>query len=76
MNNMSNTIKSYIELIRFVEDRPGHDFRYSLDIDKINNDLNWFPEKSIDDGLENTVTWYIDNKEWWEKLLNKEKGDE
>jgi len=66
----SNSNKSYIDLIKFVEDRPGHDFRYSLNTDKICNDLDWSPLKDIDIGLENTVKWYIDNQDWWTKLLN------
>ena len=66
--------KSYINLIKFVDDRPGHDFRYSLNIDKINNDFNWFPSKDIHEGLEDTVKWYIDNKEWWSKLLKTKES--
>ena len=66
--------RSYMELINFVDDRPGHDFRYSLNIEKINKDLNWFPEKKIKNGLETTVKWYLNNKKWWEKLLKVEKG--
>ena len=66
--------KSYIDLIRFVDDRPGHDFRYSLNIDKINNDLNWSPSKDIYEGLEYTVKWYINNKEWWVKLLKTKES--
>tara|TARA_Y100000996_G_C22557333_1_gene656000 strand:- start:5287 stop:6321 length:1035 start_codon:yes stop_codon:yes gene_type:complete len=69
----SDSIESYFDLIKFVEDRPGHDFRYSLNIDKINNDLNWTPLKNINEGLENTVKWYIDNKAWWKRLLDREK---
>ena len=70
----SKTNQSYIKLMEFVEDRPGHDFRYSLNIDKINNDLNWFPIKNISKGLEETVIWYINNRVWWSKLLNMKKG--
>ena len=70
----SNTNQSYIKLMKFVEDRPGHDFRYSLNIDKINKDLNWFPSKNISEGLEETVKWYINNKAWWNKLLDMKKG--
>ena len=69
----SKSIESYVNLMKFVEDRPGHDFRYSLNIDKINNDLNWLPSKSISEGLEDTVKWYIKNKDWWNKILSIEK---
>ena len=65
----SDLNKSYLDLIEFVDDRLGHDFRYSLNIEKIKTDLNWSPKKNINDGLSNTVKWYIDNKEWWSNLL-------
>ncbi len=64
--------KSYTELIYFVKDRPGHDFRYSLDFTKIMKSLNWKPKTKIENGLEKTVKWYIKNESWWNKLLNKE----
>ena len=52
---------SYSEQIKFVKDRPGHDFRYSLDISKINNELGWTPEMTFSAGLKKTVKWYLDN---------------
>lgn len=52
---------SYLDLISFVEDRPGHDTRYSLNCDKIKNELGWKPKISFDDGLRNTIEWYISN---------------
>ena len=54
------------DLIEFVEDRPGHDFRYSMDSTKISNKLGWKIKSSFDEGLEKTVRWYLDNPE----LLN------
>ena len=51
---------SYSEQIKFVKDRPGHDFRYSLDIAKIENNLNWKPKESFASGLAKTVQWYLD----------------
>ena len=51
---------SYSEQIKFVKDRPGHDFRYSLDIAKIENNLNWKPKESFESGLAKTVQWYLD----------------
>ena len=51
---------SYSEQIKFVKDRPGHDFRYSLDIAKIENNLNWKPKESFASGLAKTVKWYLD----------------
>lgn len=52
--------------IRFVEDRRGHDFRYSLNAAKIRNELGWQPSRNISDGLTDTVSWYIANRDWWE----------
>jgi dTDP-glucose 4,6-dehydratase len=51
---------SYSEQLKFVKDRPGHDFRYSLDIAKIENKLNWKPKESFESGLAKTVQWYLD----------------
>ena len=52
---------SYLSQIEYVEDRAGHDFRYSLDISKINKELGWFPEQTFSAGLEKTIKWYLDN---------------
>lgn len=53
------TVKSYRELIRFVSDRPGHDFRYAIDATKIKTELGWKAEESFASGIEKTVTWYV-----------------
>jgi len=58
-------------LIEFVEDRPGHDIRYSLDSSKIRKELSWKPKHSLEDSLKKTVEWYLKN-EWWWKPLAKE----
>ena len=58
-----------MDLIEFVEDRPGHDFRYSLDSSKIRMDLNWSQKVSFDIGLQNTIKWYQSNKHWWENIV-------
>ena len=52
---------SYKELITFVEDRPGHDFRYSLDISKIKKELNWMPQETFESGIRKTILWYLEN---------------
>lgn len=52
-------------LINFVEDRPGHDTRYSLDSSKIRNKLNWQPKCDFEKSLESTVRWYLENEHWW-----------
>jgi len=59
---------SYKELIEFVEDRPGHDFRYSLDISKIKKELNWQPQETFETGIRKTVKWYLENKDWFERV--------
>jgi len=54
-------------MIEYVKDRPGHDFRYSLDISKLKQ-LGWSPSYKFEDALEATVNWYVENRWWWEKL--------
>lgn len=67
--------KNY-DLIEFVEDRPGHDFRYSMDSTKIRTELGWSESVEFEEGLKKTVQWYLDNQDWWTELasivLNKE----
>jgi dTDP-glucose 4,6-dehydratase len=58
--NFKNKNKTYKDLITFVEDRPGHDFRYSIDYSKINKELGWKPEYSLEEGLKETVKWYVE----------------
>ncbi len=60
--------KPHTSIIEFVPDRPGHDFRYSLDSKKINSELGFEPEHDFDMGLKETITWYENNREWWENL--------
>jgi dTDP-glucose 4,6-dehydratase len=58
-------------LIEFVEDRPGHDFRYSLDSSRLTKELGWKPERSLPTALQSTVDWYIRNESWWKPLLDE-----
>jgi dTDP-glucose 4,6-dehydratase len=60
--------------IQYVPDRLGHDRRYAIDSSKIQNDLGWTPRYTFERGMEQTVNWYLSNKEWIEKLINKLKG--
>ncbi len=56
-------------LITYVKDRPGHDMRYAIDPTKIRSELGWQPETSFDDGIKQTIHWYLDNRTWWEHIL-------
>jgi len=58
------------DMIRFVEDRPGHDIRYSLDSTKIRTKLGWKPKNKFNEALEKTVEWYKSNEQWWKPLIN------
>ncbi len=58
-------------LIRFVPDRPGHDRRYDMDIEKISRDLNWKPRQSLGSGLQKTIEWYLRNQEWVTAVTNQ-----
>jgi dTDP-glucose 4,6-dehydratase len=55
-------------LIRFVTDRPGHDFRYAIDAGKIRSELGWQPSVTLDEGLRRTVAWYLGNRPWWQAI--------
>ncbi|MDC3047159.1 dTDP-glucose 4,6-dehydratase [Prochlorococcus sp. AH-736-A21] len=61
---------SYKSLIKFVKDRPGHDFRYAIDSSLIKKDLNWTPKHNFESGLEKTIDWYLKNKDWLKKNLD------
>lgn len=62
--------QSYRDLMHFVKDRPGHDFRYAIDASKIRRDLGWQPAESFETGLEKTVIWYLNNRAWWNDILS------
>ena len=59
-------------LIKYVTDRPGHDMRYAIDPTKIHNELGWLPETKFEDGIKKTIKWYLDNKTWWQNIINGE----
>lgn len=58
------------DLIRHVEDRPGHDRRYGIDPEKIRNDLGWFPETTFEDGIVKTIDWYLEHEEWMNRVTS------
>ena len=62
---------AYAELITFVQDRPGHDARYAIDPSRIRDELGWRPSVTVEEGLEKTVQWYLDNEDWWKPLQNR-----
>lgn len=80
MNEISNIdiVKMILEfagkdesLIKYVEDRPGHDLRYAIDPTKITRELGWTPHYDVKTGINKTLEWYVNNQEWWGKLLSK-----
>ncbi len=63
-NFVPRTQGQYADLITYVKDRPGHDFRYAIDCTRIEKELNWVPSHTFDEGILETVRWYLDNQEW------------
>lgn len=61
------------DMIEYVKDRPGHDRRYSLGIEKIRKELGWSPTANFNEALKDTIKWYKDNSEWWKKIKDKQK---
>lgn len=77
--------KPHEQLITYVADRPGHDERYAIDADKIDNDLGWLPLETFETGMKKTIQWYLDNKKWCQHIqdgsyqrerLGMNKGEE
>ncbi len=64
-------VKPAEQLITFVQDRPGHDRRYAMNIAKIHRDLGWSPRYDFATGLRQTVTWYLSHRDWWQPLLSE-----
>lgn len=63
-------VARYEDLIQFVKDRPGHDVRYAIDAGKIDRELGWRPAEDFESGLRKTVRWYLDNRQWWQRVLD------
>lgn len=64
--------KPHRNLIQFVKDRPGHDFRYAIDPTKIESEIGWKPKFKFEEAIEETVNWFLENKSWWEEILSGE----
>jgi dTDP-glucose 4,6-dehydratase len=71
-NRIVDVLEKPASLIKFVDDRLGHDQRYALDCEKIQA-LGWQPEKNFEEALESTIYWYRENDEWWRKIKQKNK---
>ncbi|HHF3094380.1 TPA: dTDP-glucose 4,6-dehydratase [Vibrio diabolicus] len=63
-------VESYESLITYVKDRPGHDVRYAIDAIKIAQELGWTPEETFESGIRKTVEWYLNNPQWWQRVLD------
>ncbi len=63
-----SSYRPHQQLITFVTDRPGHDLRYAIDASKINRTLGWKPQETFETGLDKTVQWYLDNRDWWQRV--------
>lgn len=71
MDEIAPGPRPYAELIEFVADRPGHDFRYAIDAGKIGRELGWRPRVKFEQGLRQTVDWYLANRDWWDRIRAK-----
>jgi dTDP-glucose 4,6-dehydratase len=63
-------INQYRDLITFVTDRPGHDARYAIDASKIQQNFGWVPQETFESGMRKTIEWYLDNNQWWQRVLS------
>ena len=70
MSDNTHGSQDYRSLITYVKDRPGHDLRYAIDASKIEDELGWTPQETFETGLRKTVQWYLDNKNWWQNVLD------
>jgi dTDP-glucose 4,6-dehydratase len=70
MNEFAPGAQGYESLVRFVADRPGHDQRYAIDASKIRDELGWEPKEDFGSGFRKTVLWYLENREWWQRILS------
>jgi len=70
-----NTLNKPKDLIKFVKDRLGHDRRYAIDSSKMKEELNWEPEYTFEEGIAETIQWYIDNEDWWRSIKSGDYRD-
>ena len=72
VSDKPDNILDFKDLIQFVSDRPGHDQRYAINPMKIKNQLNWEPKESFSTGIQKTLEWYLQNENWWRRVLSGE----
>ena len=63
-------VAAYVDLIKYVKDRPGHDTRYAIDATKIERELGWHPHETFESGMRKTVQWYLSHETWWRRVLD------
>ena len=69
MDTHSSAGAPHERLISFVNDRPGHDARYAIDATKLETELGWRAREDFASGLKKTISWYLENADWWQPLL-------
>ncbi|TKB44653.1 dTDP-glucose 4,6-dehydratase [Thalassotalea mangrovi] len=72
IQNKPANVEDFNDLITYVSDRPGHDKRYAIDASKIARTLDWRPQQSFESGIEQTIQWYLDNDQWWQRVVSGE----
>jgi dTDP-glucose 4,6-dehydratase len=72
LNELRPRNRKHEELISFVSDRPGHDFRYAIDASHVRSQLGWRPAETFETGLRKTVQWYLEHEAWWQRVLSGE----
>jgi dTDP-glucose 4,6-dehydratase len=72
LDRIRPTAEPYSRLITFVDDRPGHDMRYSIDPTRIRQELGWSPSVTLEEGLDKTILWYLENETWWRALQDRD----
>ena len=69
-------LKTYKELITYMQDRSGHDLRYAMDADKIKRDLDWLPKENFQACIGKTIRWYLDHQDWWQNIKSNKYQQE
>jgi dTDP-glucose 4,6-dehydratase len=69
---IADTVCGHRDLMTFVKDRPGHDWRYAMDISKVRRELDWAPKVNFEEGIRATIAWYLENRTWWQQIQSNE----